>query len=806
VSAEPGPPNQPARILIVDDERHNRRLLEAMLTPEGFSLTSASSGEEALSMVAEQPPDLILLDLMMPGMSGYEVAGRIKSNAATKNIPVIVVTALNDRGTRLQGFGAGAEAFLTKPVDRVELCLRVRNLLRLKAHGDYHDRYSQLLEGEVGSRAADLAQSERLYRETFDAAPVGIVHIGLDGLWLRVNQRLSELLGFSREQLQSPAAQELTQPEEVPGEAYSFRQMAAGKLDRHVIDGKRYRRRDGSFVWARVKTSVHRDAEGRCQHFISVIEDITERRTHEAEIRESVAHLNASEARYRALLDGAHDTIAVLTPKGIVREVNQRWVDLTGLTREQIVGRHVSDFAPAGRGEANSQAYGLGLTSVNRTPVEIARPDGSVALMEFSRTIAEVAGEKLVLAIGRDVTAQRALEEQLRQAQKLEVIGQLAGGIAHDFNNLLTAILGFSELVLADLRPADPMLPDILEIKKAGERAAGLTRQLLAFSRKQILLPSVLGINEIIVGMQPMLRRLIIEHVELVVSLQERIGSIRIDPSQFEQIVINLAVNAADAMPRGGTLTIETANVTLDGNVQQYHGAITPGDYVMLAVSDTGIGMDEATTRRMFEPFFTTKAVGKGTGLGLATVYGIVKQSGGDIWVYSEPGHGSTFKIYLPLVTATAITGARAMVEEKLLQGTETILLVEDEEAVRRLARVILERGGYRVLEAENPEIALRLANDFEGQIDLLLSDVIMPASQGAPLALRLAQLRPKMRVLYMSGYADEAITRLGVVVQGAPFLQKPFTPHGLGRKVRDVLDAPRPEPASAAADVNTPG
>ena len=347
--------DHPARILIVDDERHNRQLLEVMLAPEGFLLLTAASGEEALAMVAQQPPDLILLDIMMPGMDGYQVAAKIKGNLATKNIPVIMVTALDDRNARMLGLSAGAEDFLTKPVDRAELCVRVRNLLRLKAYGDYHDKYSQMLESEVASRTADLVESERLYRSTFDAAPVGIVHVGLDGQWLRVNQRLCDLLGYSREELQRLTVQELMQPEEVAGEAEAFRQMAAGTLDRHVVDEKRYRRRDGSFVWARVNMSVHRDAEGQPQHFISVIEDITERRT---------------------------------------------------------------------------------------------------------------------------------LEAQVRQANKMDAIGQLASGVAHDFNNLLTVILGFAELVTADVAMASQHGKDLGEIIKAAKRAAGLTKQLLAFSRQ----------------------------------------------------------------------------------------------------------------------------------------------------------------------------------------------------------------------------------------------------------------------------------------------------------------------------------
>ena len=347
------------------------------------------------------------------------------------------------------------------------------------------------------------------------------------------------------------------------------------------------------------------------------------------------------------------------------------------------------------------------------------------------------------------------------------------------------------------MTPSHPGRADLLEIKKAGERASGLTRQLLAFSRRQILQPKVLDVNAVISGMEPMLRRLLVEHVDLMVSLVPQLGPVKMDPTQLEQILVNLAVNAADAMPRGGKLTIETAKVTLDEHYQQRHLPITPGDYVMIAVSDTGTGMDEASSRRIFEPFFTTKEVGKGTGLGLATVYGIVKQSGGDILVYSEVGRGSTFKIYLPQVTAD-VPGASepSSAAGDVSRGWETVLLVEDDEAVRMLARVTLERSGYRVLEAGNPKEAVRTAREFAEPIHLLLSDVIMPESEGPPLFERLVKEHPAVRVLYMSGYADEAIVRHGVLIEGTPFLQKPFTAQALQRVIRDVLDAPAPTKA----------
>jgi two-component system, cell cycle sensor histidine kinase and response regulator CckA len=512
------------------------------------------------------------------------------------------------------------------------------------------------------------------------------------------------------------------------------------------------------------------------------------------QVRRSLVHLTASEQRYRTLLESAQDAIAVLTPDGIVREMNQRWVEILGLPPEQLVGHQVRDFVPNGKDDENARTFDRAIVSQapRSEPVEIATPDGSNVLMELSSTTIDVAGEQLVLTIGRDVTERYQLEKQLRQAQKLEVLGQLSGGVAHDFNNLLTVILGASDILLMDLGPDDPSRVEVLEIKKAGGRAAGLTRQLLAFSRKQVLQPSVLDINALIVGMEPMLRRLVATHVDLVVSLGLEVGAIKIDATQLEQLVVNLVVNAADAMPRGGKLTVETSNVTLDENYQKHHLPVAPGDYVVLAVSDTGTGMDEATSQRLFEPFFTTKEVGKGTGLGLATVYGIVKQSGGDIWVYSEAGHGSEFKIYLPRVTTAAVAAAvkPSWVPQVARGGSETILLVEDDEGVRRLARLSLERSGYNVVEAENPKEALKVAGQFSGQIDLLLSDVIMPESEGLPLFQRLVKVRPGLRVLYMSGYADEAVVRHGIVVEGTPFLQKPFTPLALSGKVRAVLDA----------------
>jgi two-component system, cell cycle sensor histidine kinase and response regulator CckA len=648
------------RVLIVDDERMNRQLLEVMLAAEGFLLQSAASGEEALAIVAQQPPDLILLDVLLPGMDGYQVARKIKSVVATKNIPVIMVTELDDRDARMLGLGAGAEDFLTKPVDRAELCVRVRNLLRLKAYGDYHDKYSRMLEGEVGSRTVDLIDSERLYRSTFDAAPVGIVHVGLDGRWLRVNQRLCDLLGYSHDELQSRGVHELMQSETADGEAESFRQMAVGTLDRYVIDEKRYRRRDGSFMWARVNMSVYRDAEDRSQHFISVIEDVTER---------------------------------------------------------------------------------------------------------------------------------RLLEAQVRQASKMDAIGRLASGVAHDFNNLLTVILGFAELMAADGAMADKPAKDLGEITRAAQRASGLTKQLLAFSRQQVLHAAPVDVNGLITDMTGMLGRLIGENIQVALDLAPNLSLALADRGQVEQVVMNLVVNARDAMPGGGSVTIETSDVELE-NSSFHEEATMQGRYVMLAITDTGSGMSKETQRRLFEPFFTTKATGKGTGLGLSTTYGIVKQSKGYIWVYSEPGKGTTFKVYLPcsnhdvlvVVVPPAVTAPAKRV-------SETVLLVEDEAGVRQLSKRILDMAGYRVLEAANGDEAERLFACHADSIDLVVTDVVMPGCGGPELFGRLQLQAPALRVLYMSGYTEQSAARAAGFDRGLPFVQKPFTAAEFARQVRDALD-----------------
>ena len=529
-------------------------------------------------------------------------------------------------------------------------------------------------------------------------------------------------------------------------------------------------------------------------HFLNLMTKVGKQLGRVLERERRAVQVGKSEAYFRHLTDNALDLITILEPDGTIRYESHSIETLLGHKPEEYRGRNAFEFVHPEDVQEIAQAFQQALQSHGNTPrltFRFRHRDGSYRILEGRGN--NLLDDPVVGGIifnSRDVTEQKKLEEQFLQSQKVQAIGQLAGGVAHDFNNILTAILGYSDVSLRQLSPNSTLYQNTAEIRKAAERAASLTRQLLAFSRKQVLQPRVLDLNLLVGDMDKMLRRLLGEHIDLVTVLPESTGRLKADPGQIEQILLNLAVNARDAMPAGGKLTIQTSNITLDPEYARLRPEVTPGEYIMLAVSDNGTGMPPEVQARVFEPFFTTKKTGEGTGLGLATCHGIVKQSGGHIAVYSELGHGTTFKVLLPRVEAQLEpTAAPGPLEREMQHGTETVLLVEDEPMLRELGCMVLGELGYRVLNACNGVEALRVVAEHpESSIDLLVTDVVMPEMGGTELALQMRTCSPRTKVLFCSGYTEDAITRDGVLQRGTSFMQKPYTVATLASRVREVL------------------
>ena len=572
-------------------------------------------------------------------------------------------------------------------------------------------------------------------------------------------------------------------------------------VNRALYQGQRYHighrilRPDGQERFVYEQGEVTFDAGGRPLRMLGTVQDITE-------IKGAQAALEESERRYRLLAENVTDVIWTMDLDRKFTYVSPSVRLFTGYTPEETLALTLEEtLTPASlelaqtrlaEESALAQAQPEGQPRPATLELELRTKNGGTVCAEVRGSFLKDAQGNLtgVLGVSRDITGRKQLEEQLRQAQKMEVVGRLAGGVAHDFNNLLTAILGYCELLLAAQEEGAPGRQDVLEIKKAGERAALLTRQLLAFSRRQVLKPKLLNLNKVMDDLGQMLQRVIGEDIELAVLPGPGLGLVLADPGQMEQVILNLAVNARDAMPQGGRLTIKTANVDLDENYARSHTGLEPGPYVLLAVSDTGCGMEAQTRANIFEPFFTTKEVGKGTGLGLSMVYGIIRQSGGHIWVYSEPGQGTMFKIYLPRLAAAQEAPAKGLAPEVPDKGRETILLVEDEEVVRRVAHRILAAYGYTVLDARDGHDAVQVLEGQAGPVHLVLTDLVMPGMNGRELARELSTRRPEMKILFMSGYAENGIVNQGVLEEGIAYIQKPFEARVLARRVRELLDA----------------
>ena len=632
-----------------------------------------------------------------------------------------------------------------------------------------------------------LRTSALEWQTTFDAINDAVALMDSEGRILKCNKAMANLL-------EKPLSEIIDRP------CWELMHGASEPIEDCPLVRIQETRRRGTLLlpmrnrWFNVVADPLFDGDGNFIGAVHIISDITERKLAENTLRES-------EERYRTILESIEDGYFEVDIAGNFTFLNNTLCKTLGYSKDELMGmnnRQYMDKETSRRVyQAFNRIYNTG-EPLELFNYKIIRKDGTTSFLETGVSLIRNEKSERVgfRGIVRDITERKraegemaALQDQLRQSQKMEAIGKLAGGVAHDFNNLLTVIKGYSQLSLIEIKEGHPLKENIEEIKKAAEKAADLTRQLLALSRRQILDMKVLDLNTLLKDLDKMLRRVIGEDIELITLLTEDLGRVKVDPGQIEQVVMNLVVNARDAMPTGGKLTIETANVDLDQAYARAHVAVTPGRFVMISVSDTGVGMTPEVRDRVFEPFFTTKEKGKGTGLGLSTVYGIVKQSGGNIWVYSEPGQGTTLKIYLPLVDEPIEELREKVRIEEIPRGHEIILIVEDDEAVRKLAVQILERQGYNALQAHQGDEALNICQQHKDPIHLILTDVIMPEMSGRQLVDSLKQVRQDFKVLYTSGYTDNAIAHHGVLEKGVNFIQKPFTFEGLARKVREVLD-----------------
>lgn len=783
--------------------RHEVQFFEARL-----------QAEETLGIVLEaSPAAIVAVDshdrVIIWNKAAEELFGWTAAEAVGQEIPCVPAdcqSRYHDFRTQLQQGGVirGATAEgLRKDGSRIGMSLS-RGLMR-DASGSVIGDMAVLYDITAQRRAEDaLHASEALLRAAFHQAAVGMAHVRLDGHFLRVNRRYSEIAGYSEAELLDRSCRDLTHPDDWEGEEEKLQRLISGSIEEDSCE-KRYIRKDGAVVWIRRTMSVVRARTGQPLHLMAAIEDITERVYSQQE-------LSQSESRLRQLVEHAPEGIAV------VRDLTYRYVNpalarLLGMDAGALIGQPALARLQAEDRASVERLYERFLKGESFPPCELhsTTASGRPLIVEVSAAPVEYDGQRAALVFFRDITRRKhdeeehsRLEMQLQQSQKMESIGRLAGGVSHDFNNLLTIINGYAEMLLAEAELPLSTRDALEEIRAAGTRASSLTQQLLAFSRKQIAEPRVLNLNGVVRESERMLRRLIGENVEIVSQLAADLDCVMADRGQMHQVLMNLVVNARDAMPRGGRITIQTGNASVQPDAASSHPDAVPGPYVALSVSDTGIGMSEDTMRQVFEPFFTTKARSAGTGLGLSTVYGIVKHSGGWIEVSSQVGLGSTFRVCLPATASPAETSPAAPAgganssqahpgpgeSRDQVSGVETVMVVEDQDQVRRMVLAILRQNGYRLLEAADGTDALSVCETYGDPIHLLITDVIMPGMNGVELSGRMRRLRPALKTLYISGYTADVLAPSGVLSSGFSYLSKPFSPADLSRKVREVLGA----------------
>jgi two-component system cell cycle sensor histidine kinase/response regulator CckA len=760
---------EPIRALILGSRTSNAERFAAECARNGIEMTwSCAANEQDYRGLVSQAKDVVLYDDELPWLSVEHALHLLRETGA--EVPFVVVASTPDVADAVDAIRQGAADYL--PLQRLSARLNeiVTEAARRKQERVQHQQ-----------SIARQQSAATVFQNVVEFSLVGI-QILQDGKYAYANRKVAALFGYSQEELLAlDSWTEVVAPSDREMVLDQVRRRISGETP-HAHYVFRGLRKDRTTIDIEIR-SDRTEFNGR-PAVIGTLIDITER-------KQAMLALRAAELKFRTLVEQSIVGFYVVQENRMTY-VNPRLCEITGYSAEEMKSRPVLDFiADEDRPivSENIRQRIEGKVQSLRYSLRMKHREGRIVHVEVHGTITEQDGKPAIIGVLMDMTEQRRTEEQLRQSQKMDAVGRLAGGVAHDFNNLLTIINGYSEMIADELPPGTPMRQSVEEILNAGERAANLTRQLLTFSRQQVLMPVTLNLNDRFRDMENMLCRLIGADVDLKFVEARQIWPIRADAGQIEQVMMNLVVNARDAMPHGGKLTVESSNVELDDTYVTMHPDAQPGQYVMLAVSDTGCGIDKPTRQRIFEPFFTTKG-DRGTGLGLSTVYGIVREAGGHIEVYSELGLGTCFKVYFPRDLSCESIESTPPEPSALPGGDETILLVEDEDGVRGLARMVLQKRGYRVIEARDGADALRLSEQEPSLIHLMVTDVVMPHMSGRILAERLQALRPEMSVLYMSGYTDDTVVRHGVLDANMHFLQKPFTGAGLSEKVRAVLDA----------------